>query len=222
MPWRAGLAIGVVIISGYQVIRRLLPLLLLPEFWITSRLRRWGLRPLPGTYAFGDFITLMIKASRWLAWGAVMVVGVGIITWYAPPSVGNTTLALYIDQSVAWWYSLEGWVLTGEWASPAHAAPTIRPGVALPAPSGSTVAPSPATTPRAKVTPTPKPARTPTATPAYTIYIVQRGDSLSKIAKRYDVSVEDLVAINKVQYPSLLTDPASIEVGWALLIPKQE
>ena len=50
MPWRAALTIGVTIILGYQVIRRLLPLFLLPEFWITSLLRRLGLRPLPGTY----------------------------------------------------------------------------------------------------------------------------------------------------------------------------
>ena len=208
MPWRAGLVIGIVALGSYQVLRRLLSLFLLPEFWITSQLRRRGRRPLPGTYAFDDSIGWAIKASRWLALGAMIVVGAGIIAWYARPSIRDTTLALYIDQGVAWWYSLEGWALTGEWASSAHSAPVIEPGATPPAPSSGIV--------------TPRPTLTPTTAPAYTIYVVQPGDSLSKIAKRFGVSVEDLVATNKAKYPSLATDPASIKVGWKLLIPKQE
>jgi hypothetical protein len=212
MPWRTGLAIGIVTIGGYQILRRLLPLLLIPEFWITSQMRRLGHRPLPGTYAFGDFIGWAIKASRWLAWVAIIGVGAGIIAWYARPSMGDTTLAAYVDQGVTWWYSLEGWALTGKWALPVHAAPLVEPGIGSPMPSRGTVTPKPATTPGARVTPTP--------TPPYTIYVVQSGDSLSKIAKRFGVSVEDIVEANRVKYPSLVTDPASIEIDWKLRIPR--
>ncbi|HIC96054.1 TPA: LysM domain-containing protein, partial [Candidatus Bipolaricaulota bacterium] len=40
--------------------------------------------------------------------------------------------------------------------------------------------------------------------------------------KRFGVSVEDLIAANREKYPSLVTDPASIKVGWELLIPEQK
>ena len=232
LPWRAASVIGLVIIIGYRVIRRLLPLFLLPEFWITSRLRRWGLRPLPGTYAFGDLIGWIIRVCRWLAWVGVIVVGVGIIAWYGRPSVEGTTLAQHIDQGIAWWYSLEGWVFTGEWASSAHTAPITESGASSPETSGSTATPRPTATPTASATSkpvttpgpsatsTPGSTRSPTATPAYMIYVVQPGDSLSEIAKRFGISVEDLVEVNKVKYPSLVTDPASIRVGWALRIPR--
>lgn len=215
-------------------------LLLLPEYLITKQLRQGGHRPLPGTYALGDMLQGIVRLihagttkladvlekqwrlpKRWTAL-VVLIVATLILLWYVRPFLDETIAATYIDQGAAWWYSLEGWVLTGEWVSPAHAAPTIKPGATSPAPLGGTVTPRPTTIPGAGVTPTPRPARTPTATPAYTIYIVQRGDSLSKIAKRFGISVEDLVAANKGKYPSLMTDPASIEVGWTLLIPKQE
>ncbi len=210
MPWRAALTIGATIILGYQVIRRLLPLFLLPEFWITSLLRRLGLRPLPGTYTFGEFICWTIRASRWLAWGAVVVAGIGIIAWYARPSMGDITLAGYIDRGITRWYSLEGWVLTGEWA-PLPTSMEDRP--TKPFPSRTTPMP------KATATRTPRPTRTLTPA-AYEIYVVQEGDSLSKIAKRFGVTVEDIVKANRTKYPSLVTDPASIEIGWELLIPQ--
>ena len=219
MPWRAGFVIGIVAIGGYQALRRLLPLLLLPEFWITNQLRRLGRRPLPGTYAFGDFIGWTIKASRWMVWAGVMVAGAGITSWYVRPSLEDTTLARYIDQSVTWWYSLEGWALTGEWALPAYATPPGGSRSSFSNPARSTATPALTVTPRANALPTRKPTRIPTLTSRYTIYIVQPGDSLSKIAKWFGVSVEDLVKANQSKYPSLITDPDSVEVGWQLRIP---
>jgi len=214
-------------------------LFLLPEYLITKQLRQGGHRPLPGTYALGDILQGIVGlihagttkltdflekqrrlSKRWVTL-VVLIAAALISLWYVQPLL-DETVAAYIDQGIAWWYSLEGWALTGEWTSPVQAAPTITSGATSPTPSNGTATPTLATTPRATVTPTPRLTRTPTATPAYTIYIVQRGDSLSRIAKRFGVSVEDLVAANKVKYPSLLTDPASIEVGWTLLIPKQE
>ena len=214
-------------------------LLLLPEYLITKKLRQGGRQPLPGAYGFGDILQWIVgfihagttkltdvlerhwRLSKWWVILVVLIVAALISLWYVQP-LFDETVAAYIDQGIAWWYSLEGWALTGEWTSPAQAAPTIKPETTSPIPSSGTATPTLATTPRATITPTPKPTRTPTATPEYTIYIVQPGDSLSKIAKDTGVSIEDLVATNKAKYPSLATDPASIEVGWELLIPERK
>ena len=44
-------------------------------------------------------------------------------------------------------------------------------------------------------------------------YIVQEGDTLYDIALRYDVTIDDLIRINKIQ------DPNNLTVGQELLIP---
>lgn len=49
-----------------------------------------------------------------------------------------------------------------------------------------------------------------------TEYIVQRGDTLSKIARRFGVTVQSLVETNSIENPNL------IRVGQRLMIPKQE
>jgi LysM repeat protein len=86
-----------------------------------------------------------------------------------------------------------------------------------------TVSPMPTAT-RPRKTPIPTatgPRQTPTATSAYELYVVQEGDSLSKIAKRFGVTVEDLIEANRARYPSLVTDRGTIEIGWELRIPKR-
>jgi len=52
--------------------------------------------------------------------------------------------------------------------------------------------------------------------PAGTTYEVQPGDTLSSIAARYDVTVEDLVKANDI------VDPNLIKVGQKLVIPKPQ
>lgn len=47
-------------------------------------------------------------------------------------------------------------------------------------------------------------------------YRVVAGDSLSKIAIKTGVSVANLISLNKNRYPSLLTNPNRIEIGWIL------
>jgi LysM repeat protein len=215
-------------------------LLLLPEYLITKKLRQGGRQPLPGAYGFGGILQWIVglihagttkltdvlekqwRLSRWWAVLVVLIVATLTLLWYVRPFLNETVAATYIDQGAAWWYSLEGWALTGRWTSPSQVLPTIKPGVTSPTPSDRTVTPSPATMPRATFTPTTGPMRTRTVTPAYRTYIVQPGDSLSKIAKDFGVSVEDLVATNKVKYPSLVTDTARIEVGWELLVPERK
>ena len=44
-------------------------------------------------------------------------------------------------------------------------------------------------------------------------YIVQAGDTLFAIANRYDVSVDELIALNRLQ------DPNRLAIGQELLIP---
>lgn len=52
-----------------------------------------------------------------------------------------------------------------------------------------------------------------TATPPGTIYIVRAGDTLSRIAQQYGVTIDDLMAAND------LTDPNLLNVGQTLIIP---
>jgi uncharacterized protein YkwD len=61
-------------------------------------------------------------------------------------------------------------------------------------------------------------AHTPTPTIEYAIYVVQPGDTLSHIALRYGMTVEQLIALNREAYPSLARDPSSLRPGWQLRV----
>jgi LysM repeat protein len=84
-------------------------------------------------------------------------------------------------------------------------------GQVQPAPPGALVSPTRATIPSAQ------PAAgeaLPTGTPVEpTVYIVQAGDTLSSIARKFDVSLEDLMQANGI------TDPDYVLLGQELLIP---
>lgn len=56
----------------------------------------------------------------------------------------------------------------------------------------------------------------PPATPTSIIYVVRKGDSLSWIAEKYDVSMERLMEVNN------LTDPDVLVIGQKLIIPPLE
>lgn len=58
----------------------------------------------------------------------------------------------------------------------------------------------------------------PTPTVEYAIYVVQPGDTLSQIALRYGMTVEQLIALNREAYPSLARDPSSLRAGWQLRV----
>lgn len=61
-------------------------------------------------------------------------------------------------------------------------------------------------------------AQTPTPTIEYAIYVVQPDDTLSHIALRYGMTVEQLIALNREAYPSLARDPSSLRAGWQLRV----
>ena len=50
-------------------------------------------------------------------------------------------------------------------------------------------------------------------------YPVRPGDTLSKIAKNNNTTIEALVAANKTQYPCLAKTPTCLQVGWVITIP---
>ena len=59
---------------------------------------------------------------------------------------------------------------------------------------------------------------TASATPEMVIYVVRSGDTLFSIGQAWGVSVEQLRAWNAARYPSLSTDPATLQVGWELIV----
>jgi LysM repeat protein len=66
------------------------------------------------------------------------------------------------------------------------------------------------------VTPSPGPASTPTPAENPATYVVQEGDTLYAIALRFDVELDDLIALNG------LSDPNDIQTGQELQIPPRE
>lgn len=90
----------------------------------------------------------------------------------------------------------------------------FRPGILL---NGGEPTPEPTASPKPSITPKPTVTPKPTATPGQcstTIpYIVQRGDTLSRIADSLETTVAELAALNH------LKNPDRIYVGQRLLIP---
>jgi peptidoglycan/xylan/chitin deacetylase (PgdA/CDA1 family) len=77
---------------------------------------------------------------------------------------------------------------------------------------------SPSTSPEASGTPTPVATPIGTPTGAVTTYLVVAGDTLSSIARRFATSVAQLQAWNADRYPSLLTNPGTLNAGWELIV----
>lgn len=114
---------------------------------------------------------------------------------------------------------------------PASRAPTVAPfllalllGACAPSPvtPAATSSPSaepsvtsPSASPSPSATPSPSPAATP---PAATTYVVQRGDTLYSIARRFGTTVAQLQAWNADRYPSLAGDAGRLEAGWVLVV----
>ena len=68
-------------------------------------------------------------------------------------------------------------------------------------------------TPTPEPTPTATPIPRPTPTPTATVYVVQSGDTLSGIAARFNVTVDDLVQANRI------VNPDALQVGQEITIP---
>jgi LysM repeat protein len=76
---------------------------------------------------------------------------------------------------------------------------------------GASPSPSIAASPSPTATASPSPSPSPTPL----VYVVQSGDTLSEIAARFNVSLDDLIAANQETVPN----PDDIRVGDQLIIP---
>ena len=74
---------------------------------------------------------------------------------------------------------------------------------------GAAVSPSPSASARSSPSPTPEPSPTPL------LYVVKKGDTMTKIAKAHDITLEALLAANK----ETVKDPDKVKVGQELVIP---
>lgn len=54
----------------------------------------------------------------------------------------------------------------------------------------------------------------------YLLYSINYGDSLGRIAQNHGVSMRKIISANRETYPSLITNPDRIEIGWQLKIPQ--
>jgi peptidoglycan/xylan/chitin deacetylase (PgdA/CDA1 family) len=66
--------------------------------------------------------------------------------------------------------------------------------------------------------PSTAPSAAPTASTAATTYTVRAGDTLSSIARAWGTTVAQLQAWNAERYPTLATDPSTIQAGWLLVV----
>jgi LysM repeat protein len=90
------------------------------------------------------------------------------------------------------------------------------PTVVVGAPPTPTETPRPTATRRATFTPvpaTPSDTPTPTVTPTPIIYVIEKGDTLLVIARRFGVSVGDIQDVNGI------TDPRRLRIGQEIIIP---
>ena len=81
----------------------------------------------------------------------------------------------------------------------------------LGSPDSATATPSPTPLPSRSIEPTPTPEPTPI------IYVIQSGDTLSKIASEHGVTLEQLMAANPT-----IKDPNKIAEGQQIIIPTPE
>jgi LysM repeat protein len=82
---------------------------------------------------------------------------------------------------------------------------------ATPGPTATEAPPTAVVTERPRFTPSPAPVVT--AGPEPFVHVVERGESLTRIAEFYSVDVDDIIALNDIRNPN------RIRVGQELLIP---
>lgn len=108
---------------------------------------------------------------------------------------------------------------------------TLVVAACLPASLRPTPAPTPSPTPAPTAPPTPTPTPgppTPTPGPTFRTYKVVRGDTLTRIARKFHTSTQSLSYWNREKYKTLDPEnahyqPDRVERGWVLqLIPNHE
>jgi spore germination protein YaaH len=64
---------------------------------------------------------------------------------------------------------------------------------------------------------------TPTPIPSgeYIFYMTQPGDTIAQIAKQFQLTIEQLIALNNDRYPALARDPSLLQPGWQIKVPSK-
>lgn len=92
------------------------------------------------------------------------------------------------------------------------------PGASGSASGSPTSSSSPTATPFGSTSPSESSAATPSPTAVGVTYTVRPGDTLSSIARAWGTTVQQLQAWNADRYPSLATDPNTLQSGWVLIV----
>lgn len=103
-------------------------------------------------------------------------------------------------------------------SAPSSTTATAAPTATAPATAAPTATAAPATAAPTSAPATAAPTTAPTtapATPDYIEYTIQPGDILYRIAVEYDVTIEEILAINEIP------NPASLIVGDVIRIPRK-
>jgi peptidoglycan/xylan/chitin deacetylase (PgdA/CDA1 family)/LysM repeat protein len=95
------------------------------------------------------------------------------------------------------------------------------PSAAPSSPSATSAGSSSSPTATGAGSPSTKPTSTAAASVAVTTYVVQGGDTLFGIARRFGATPGQLQAWNVARFPSLVDDPGTLEAGWELVVAQQ-
>jgi peptidoglycan/xylan/chitin deacetylase (PgdA/CDA1 family) len=89
-------------------------------------------------------------------------------------------------------------------------------------PTGTPSQTTPGATPTGEISQSPSASPTPSTAPSesagMTEYTVVAGDTLYSVARRFGTTVPQLQAWNAERYPSLVSDPNTLQAGWRLIV----
>jgi LysM repeat protein len=155
-----------------------------------------GIDPTGGTDAFSDRIVWSTPFNTFDVWGLYSVEAVA----------QSSTVTVFTHTQPRWGMEHNDFYLD-------DASLVVVDGSSAPAPTATpvpaTVAPAPTTAPA----PTAVPTTVPAVAPSFISYTVQRGDTLRKIATRFNTTVAAILSVNS------LANPNRINVGQVLRIP---
>jgi LysM repeat protein len=155
---------------------------------------RVGIDPFGGTDAFSSRVVWSPAANGWDTWRLYSIETVAqsstiTVFTHSQPRWGMEHNDIYVDDAS---------LVVVDGSAPPAPAPTSAP----------TSIPAPTTVP-----PTAVPTSAPTAAPSFTTYVVQRGDSLGRIARQFGTTVAALQRLNNI------TNASRIFTGQVLRIP---
>jgi nucleoid-associated protein YgaU len=138
----------------------------------------------------------------------------------ATPAAVSHSQTWYLAAAVLLLVAVLGGLTTAYLVATMRAAPPPNPAF-LPTPTPTaTAVPSPTASPTVAPTATPTPTRAPatptaapTPSPSPIVYVVQAGDNINRIARRFGVTPEAIIELNE------LRNPSRILPGQRLLIP---